>query len=74
MQSICTTSHMHRMSIMAMAVPNSDNVHYSSVKVSLPRFDSGKLVKMCLIHDVIECIAGDITPRKEYYVGFALVA
>lgn len=58
-------SHMHRMSIMAMAVPNNNNNNNNPTShLLLPSFDSNKLVKMCLVHDVIECIAGDITPHQ----------
>ncbi|KAJ3305282.1 HD domain-containing protein 2 [Kappamyces sp. JEL0829] len=41
--------HMHRMGIICMAITD-------------PRIDRAKLVKMAIVHDIAEAIAGDITP------------
>ncbi|CAI5755664.1 unnamed protein product [Candida verbasci] len=40
--------HMYRMSIISMMVP--------------PNIDSNKCVKIAVIHDIAECLVGDITP------------
>jgi putative hydrolase of HD superfamily len=43
--------HMYRMSLMALLIPDDSLV------------DKSRLVQMCLVHDVAECIVGDITPH-----------
>lgn len=44
--------HMYRMAIMAMMLGNSPDAGV----------DKDKCVKMALVHDLAECIVGDITP------------
>nr|XP_002125754.1 HD domain-containing protein 2-like isoform X1 [Ciona intestinalis] len=44
------SDHMYRMSIMAMLCNNSSTM------------DKTRCIKLCLIHDMAECIVGDITP------------
>lgn len=46
--------HMHRMSIIALA----------TLDPSLTRdLDMNKVIQMCILHDMAECIVGDITPH-----------
>ena len=44
------SDHMHRVALIAMLIPVEANV------------DRDKCIRMGLVHDVCECIAGDITP------------
>ncbi|KAF7993991.1 hypothetical protein HCN44_011260 [Aphidius gifuensis] len=43
--------HMYRMAVLAMLVDNHDNM------------DKSKIIQMALVHDLAECIVGDITPQ-----------
>jgi putative hydrolases of HD superfamily len=43
--------HMHRMSILAMSLKD-------------PNIDKYKLIKMAIVHDLAEAVAGDITPDQ----------
>ncbi|KAI3634157.1 hypothetical protein MIR68_007761 [Amoeboaphelidium protococcarum] len=52
--------HMHRMAIIAMTMP-TDHVHASTKATFSVNRD--KCVQMCLVHDLAECIVGDITPH-----------
>ncbi|XP_054718679.1 5'-deoxynucleotidase HDDC2-like [Uloborus diversus] len=44
--------HMYRMSIMAFLLD----------KDACPNLDRNKCIKMALVHDIAECIVGDLTP------------
>ena len=44
------SGHMYRMSVIAMVTKLPQNV------------DRNKCVKMCLVHDMAECVVGDIAP------------
>lgn len=46
------SGHMYRMSLMPLLVMEN-----------LVNLDTNKIIKLCLIHDLAECIVGDITPH-----------
>ncbi|KAF6019444.1 ADK1 [Bugula neritina] len=46
----CVASHMYRMSIMGMLIPQDSTI------------DKNRVIKMALVHDMAEAIVGDITP------------
>lgn len=63
--------HMYRMAVIAMAlepiengdasqaVAGSDSIDYAALYKNV---DISKVVQMSLVHDIAECIVGDITP------------
>jgi putative hydrolase of HD superfamily len=53
--------HMYRMAVMSMLFNNSNDGNDGNSGQQL-LIDSNKLVRMSLIHDMAECIVGDITP------------
>lgn len=52
------SGHMYRMGIIGMMLTED----YPDDKGNLVGFDRGKVVQMALVHDMAECIVGDITP------------
>jgi len=53
--------HMYRMAVMSMLFNNNSHTNDGNSDQQLS-IDSNKLVRMSLIHDMAECIVGDITP------------
>ena len=51
--------HSWRVAILAFLLQSSS----SSSNRTSPEYDVGKVIQMALIHDVAECIVGDITPE-----------
>ncbi|OTF82014.1 HD domain-containing protein [Euroglyphus maynei] len=54
--------HMYRMAIMSMLFDEDDDDDSMMDSKSNNKLDIGKMIKLSLIHDMAECIVGDITP------------
>lgn len=58
--------HMYRMGIMGMLFDDDDDVKPTEngqlKKAKTEKLDISKMVQMSLVHDMAECITGDITP------------
>ena len=61
--------HMYRMAIMSMLFDdgddnstNSNNDNSMEPTKSTTKLNAGKMIQLSLIHDMAECIVGDITP------------
>lgn len=53
---------MYRMAIMSMLFEEEEKTKAIENNVDHSKLDIGKLVQMSLVHDMAECIVGDITP------------
>ena len=49
------SDHMHRMGLISLLIPQSENI--------INGFNRDRLVKMAIVHDLAECIVGDLTPH-----------
>ena len=59
-------SHMYRMAMLGWFINQSINQSINRSAMTLPdtaTYTSSYLTEMCLVHDVAECIVGDITPH-----------